>query len=51
MKFDLSLAAITAFEQLKAAFTSNTLLAQFNPNVASVMETDALDFVAAGVLS
>jgi hypothetical protein len=51
MKLDQSPAPLTLFESLKAAFRSNTILAHFNPNLEPVVETEASDFVFAGVLS
>jgi hypothetical protein len=40
-----------AFNKLKNAFTSATLLAHFNPEKPLVLETDASDFALAGILS
>lgn len=40
-----------AFQTLKSAFTSAPILAHFDPYLECVVETDASDFVCAGVLS
>ena len=40
-----------AFEALKEAFTGAPILAHFNPDRETWVETDASDYVAAGVLS
>jgi len=40
-----------AFEQLKESFTSAPILRHFNPNLPTVVETDASDFAIGGVLS
>lgn len=40
-----------AFQDLKRAFETNTLLAHFDPDKETWVETDASDFVTAGVLS
>lgn len=41
----------TAFNQLQAAFTSTPILVHFNPKKEIWVETDASDFVSAGILS
>ncbi|KAI0995691.1 Transposon Tf2-9 polyprotein, partial [Podosphaera aphanis] len=43
--------AQTAFETLKNAFTEAPILAHFDPDKAITIETDASDYVAAGILS
>lgn len=40
-----------AFESLKISFTSAPILAHFDPQKRIVVETDASDYVAAGILS
>lgn len=40
-----------AFEKLKLAFTTSPVLAHFEPEKPIILETDASDFVSAGVLS
>jgi transposase InsO family protein len=40
-----------AFESLKAAFTTAPILAHFDPDAETWLETDASDFIAAAVLS
>ena len=40
-----------AFEDLKHAFTTSPVLAHYDPELETWMETDASDFVIAGVLS
>ncbi len=40
-----------AFEELKARFTSEPILARFNPDREALVETDASDYVSAGVMS
>jgi hypothetical protein len=41
----------TAFDILKATFTSAPILAHFDPDQDVTVETDASDYVSAGVLS
>jgi hypothetical protein len=41
----------TAFDTLKATFTSAPVLARFDPDWEVIVETDASDYVSAGVLS
>lgn len=41
----------SSFLQLKKAFKDGSMLAHFNPNLKTVLETDASDFVTAAVLS
>jgi hypothetical protein len=41
----------TAFDTLKATFTSASILAHFDPDRDVIVETDASDYVSAGVLS
>ena len=41
----------TAFQQLKDAFVTAPVLAHFNPEYPSVLETDASDFAVAAILS
>ena len=43
--------AEAAFDQLKEAFTTNPILAHFNPELETVLETDASDSVIACVAS
>jgi len=43
--------ATSAFERLKAEFIKQPILAHFDPDLQIVLETDASDYVAAGVLS
>ncbi|TKA43710.1 hypothetical protein B0A49_13608, partial [Cryomyces minteri] len=40
-----------SFEKLKAAFTSAPVLAHFDPDLEALVETDASDYIVAGVLS
>lgn len=49
--FTWSDACRAAFEKLKLAFTTSPVLAHFDPEKPIVLETDASDFVSAGVLS
>jgi hypothetical protein len=41
----------TAFDTLKATFTSAPVLARFDPDLDVIVETDTSDYVSAGVLS
>jgi hypothetical protein len=41
----------TAFDTLKATFTSAPVLARFDPDRDVIVETDASDYVSTGVLS
>ncbi|POS82085.1 hypothetical protein EPUL_006099, partial [Erysiphe pulchra] len=41
----------SSFDMLKIAFTTAPILAHFDPNCETILETDASDFVTAGVLS
>ncbi len=50
MKFHIYPAALASFESLKAAFTSTPILAHFDPNLESVMETDASDYLSTRIL-
>ncbi|KAI0996661.1 Transposon Ty3-I Gag-Pol polyprotein [Podosphaera aphanis] len=43
--------AQSAFDALKMAFTTAPILAHFNPEKIIVVETDASDYVSAGILS
>ncbi|KAI0991394.1 hypothetical protein K3495_g16793, partial [Podosphaera aphanis] len=43
--------AQSAFDALKMAFTTAPILAHFNPEKMIVVETDASDYVSAGILS
>ena len=49
--FIWTLAAQTSFETLKSAFTSAPILQHFNPELETVVETDASDYVVSGILS
>ncbi len=40
-----------AFQALKKAFTSDTILRHYDPDRKIVVETDASDFVSGGILS
>lgn len=40
-----------AFKQLKEAFTTLPVLAHFDPEKPIILETDASDFISAGILS
>ena len=40
-----------AFQRLKDAFTSASILRHFDPEKECVVETDAFDYVSAGILS
>src|SRR6266566_3003228 len=51
VKFEWTEAAEKAFQQLKRAFTSAPILQHFDPEADIVVETDASDYVSAGVLS
>ena len=51
MKFPWGIAQQEAFGQLKKAFTSAPVLARFDYDRDAIVETDASDFVSAGVLS
>lgn len=41
----------SAFDRLKAEFVKQPVLAHFNPDLEIILETDASDYVAAGILS
>jgi hypothetical protein len=43
--------AQSAFEALKHAFTTAPILQHFDPNLETVVETDASDYVVSGILS
>jgi hypothetical protein len=49
--FAWSMEQQTAFDTLKATFTSVPVLARFDPDRDVIVETDASDYVSAGVLS
>ncbi len=49
--FHVSPEALTSFESFKSAFTSAPVLAHFDNDLESVMETDASDYVSAKILS
>ena len=49
--FEMSPECVRAMEALKKAFTSTVVLAHFNPEKPCIVETDASDWVTAGVLS
>src|SRR3954447_5775091 len=51
VKFKWSEECQGAFDELKEAFTTAPVLAHFNPDAEILVETDASDFVSAGVLS
>ena len=38
------------FQQLKTAFTSTPVLRHFNPDLETIIETDASDYVTSGIL-
>ena len=40
-----------AFNTLKEAFTTTPILAYYNPNLPSVLETDSSDFALGGIIS
>ena len=50
-EFSLTPQALAAFERLKKAFTTAPVLAQFDPDRETVMETDASGWVTAATLS
>jgi hypothetical protein len=50
-KFDFDEPARQAFRQLKTAFTTAPVLAHFQPDKPSTIETDASDFAIAAVIS
>lgn len=50
-RLDFNNAARAAFEELKAAFTSDVVLAHFDPDKKAVVECDASDWVVSGILS
>ena len=41
----------TVFKQLKIAFTSAPILRHFEPELETILETDASDYIVSGVLS
>ncbi|TKA49304.1 hypothetical protein B0A49_13706, partial [Cryomyces minteri] len=49
--FSWNMACTQAFEELKTAFTSAPILKHFDPEAQIVVETDASNYVSAGVLS
>jgi len=51
IKFEWLEACEKAFQQLKTAFTSAPVLKHFDPDQEVVVETDASDYVSAGILS
>lgn len=51
VKFEWTTACRSAFDHLKAAFTSAPVLATFDWTKEVLLETDASDYVSAGVLS
>ena len=50
-EFQWSEQAQRAFNDLKREFSKEPILAHFDPDLKIVVETDASDFVAAGILS
>ena len=50
-KFSWTPACEKAFLDLKEAFTTAPILRHFDPSLETILETDASDFVASGVLS
>jgi hypothetical protein len=50
-RLDFNNKARAAFEKLKEAFTSDTVLAYFDPDLKAIVECDALDWVVSGILS
>jgi len=50
-RFQWNLTAQSAFERLKEAFCSAPILAHFDPDRECIVETDASDYVSAGILS
>ena len=51
VKFELDSAAYTAFETIKQAFTKADILKHYDPNLPTILETDASDYAISGVLS
>lgn len=51
IKFQWSTACEASFQQLKTAFTTAPILRHFDYDKPSVLETDASDYVSAGILS
>ena len=49
--FDWSHECQLAFDELKSRFTSTSILKHFTPCLETIIETDASDYVVAGVLS
>ena len=49
--FDFNDKAQAAFEHLKGAFLEAPILAHYNPDLQNWIETDASNYVVAGVLS
>jgi predicted aspartyl protease len=50
-RFQWNVLAQAAFDELKEAFCSAPILAHFDPDRECVVETDASDYVSAGILS
>jgi len=50
-KFQWDAEAQSAFHQLKEAFCSAPILPRFDPDSECIVETDASDYVSAGILS
>jgi hypothetical protein len=50
-RFAMTSAARAAFESLKIAFSTTPVLVHFDPNLKSIIETDASDWVVSGILS
>ena len=51
VNFEQTTTCQTAFNKLKSAFTSAPVLAHFNPDLECIVETNASDYVSAGILS
>jgi hypothetical protein len=51
IKWDWNAECQQAFDTLRAAFTSEVVLAHYDPEREIVVETDASDYVSAGILS
>jgi hypothetical protein len=50
-KMDVSSKAESAFNALKATFTTAPILTHFDPQRSIVLETDASDYALTGILS
>jgi hypothetical protein len=51
VSFEMTSECVAAFERLKSAFTSAPILAHFQPELVTVVETDASDYAIAAILS